>query len=104
MQFAGLITVYTLISAFGLYKIKAAEGMHDIVMWIGAAAYGAGFLIWLLILRKYDLSIAFPIAAGSLIIATQAISYVFLKETLSPVHLVGVMLIVTGIALVFSRA
>ena len=104
MQLAGLITIYTLISAFGLYKIKAADGVQDIVMWLGAAAYGTGFLLWLLILRKYALSIAFPIAAGSLIIATQAVSYLFLKETLSTTHLVGVALIVAGITVVFARA
>ena len=104
MKLAGLITIYSLISAFGLYKIKAADGMQDVVMWVGAAAYGAGFLIWILILRKYDLSIAFPIAAGSLIVATQAVSYVFLKETLSTTHMVGVAVIIVGISIVFTRA
>ncbi len=104
MQFAGLIAIYTLISAFGLYKIKAADGVQDIFLWLGAAAYGTGFLIWMLILRKYDLSIAFPIAAGSLIITTQAVSYLFLKETLSTTHLVGVALIIAGITIVFARA
>ena len=104
MQFAGLIIIYTLVGTFGLYKIKTAVGMHDVVLWIGAAAYGTSFLIWLLILRKYDLSVAFPIAAGSLIVATQTVSFVFLKETLSTTHLAGVALIVAGIALVFARA
>ncbi len=104
MQFAGLIAIYTLISAFGLYKIKAADGVQDIFLWLGAAAYGTGFLIWMLILRKYDLSIAFPIAAGSLIITTQAVSYLFLKETLSTAHLVGVALIIAGITIVYARA
>jgi multidrug transporter EmrE-like cation transporter len=103
MQFAGLLTIYTLISAFGLYKIKAAEGIHDGVMWIGAVAYGTGFLIWLLILRNYDLSIAFPIAAGGLIVATQAIGYLFLNEPLSTTHLIGVALIVAGITVVYAR-
>lgn len=104
MQFAGLITIYALISAFGLYKIKAATGLYDSVLWIGAVAYGTGFLIWLVILRKYDLSVAFPIAAGSIIIATQAFGYLFLKESLSTIHLVGVALVITGIALIFARA
>ena len=103
MQFAGLITVYALISAFGLYKIKAADGVQDVVMWIGAAAYGAGFLLWLLILRKFPLSIAFPVAAGSLIIATQAFSYLYLKEPITTTHLVGVALILAGVTIVFAR-
>lgn len=104
MQFVGLITFYALISAFGLYKIKAAEGLQDHALWIGAFFYGAGFLIWLMILRKFPLSLAFPIAAGSLIIATQAFGHFFLKEALPSLHLVGVALILGGIALIFARA
>jgi len=104
MQFAGLIIIYTLVGTFGLYKIKTAIGLHDVVLWIGAAAYGTSFLIWLLILRKYDLSVAFPIAAGSLIIGTQAAGYLFLGETLSTTHMVGVALIIAGITIVFARA
>lgn len=104
MHFAGLITVYALVSAFGLYKIKAADGLQDSAFWFGAFAYGAGFLLWLLILRKFPLSISFPIAAGSLIITTQAVGHMFLKEALSTTHLAGVALIIAGIAVVFARA
>jgi multidrug transporter EmrE-like cation transporter len=103
MQFAGLITFYALISAFGLYKIKAADGLQDHALWIGAFFYGSGFLIWLFILRKFPLSISFPIAAGSLIIATQLFSHLLLKETISSLHLVGIALILGGIALIFAR-
>lgn len=103
MHFAGLIGVYALISAFGLYKIKAAEGLHDSALWFGAVAYGTGFLIWLFILRKFPLSTAFPIAAGGLILATQLMGHVFLKETMSATHLLGVALIVAGISVVFAR-
>ena len=104
MQLVGLIVVYTVISAFGLYKIKAAAGTHDMSLWLGGLAYGAGFCLWLLILRLFPLSIAFPIAAGALIVATQAVGYLFLKEALPTLHLAGVALIVGGISLVFARS
>ena len=104
MQFAGLVAVYALVSAVGLYKIKAAEGPADGALWLGAVAYGAGFVIWLLILRKFPLSFAFPIAAGSLIMATQAVGYAFLRETVSASHLAGVALIIAGIGLLYIRA
>lgn len=104
MQFAGLVAVYVLVSAVGLYKIKAAEGVNDAALWLGAVAYGTGFVIWLLILRRFPLSFAFPVAAGSLIMATQAIGYAFLREPMSAEHLVGVTLIIAGIALVFARS
>ena len=104
MQFAGLVAIYALVSAFGLYKIKVSAGPGDSALWLGGAAYAAGFVIWLLILRSFPLSFAFPIAAGSLILATQGVGYALLGEALSAVHVIGVMLIIAGIGLVFARA
>ena len=104
MQFAALIAVYALISAYGLYKIKIADGMEDSALWLGALAYGVGFLIWMFILRKFPLSIAFPIAAGALIMVTQGLSYALLKEAMTSMHLIGVAMIVAGIGLVYARA
>lgn len=49
-------------------------------------------------------SIAFPISAGNLIIATQAAGHKFLNETLPIAHLAGVVLMLSGMALVFSPA
>ena len=104
MKLLGSITFYALISSLGLFTIKVADGAQDYALWFGALTYGAGFFIWLVILRKYPLSIAFPISAGNLIIATQAAGHKFLNETLPIAHLAGVMLMLSGMALVFSRA
>ena len=67
-----ILLVYATISSYGLYKLKAEE-LLSLPFLIGFGFYGLGMLIWLGILRTTPISVAFPVAAGSLIIATQLI-------------------------------
>ena len=94
---------YAVISAFGLYKLKVADKILGIDFAVGAAAYGLGFIVWLFVLRAFPLSVAFPIAAGSLVIATQAFGFYLLKEPMHAVHLIGIGFIVVGIGIVFVK-
>lgn len=94
--------LYVILSVAGLAFVKAADNPVSLRFVIGGALYGAGFLIWIFaILRTLPLSIAFPLAAGALILGTQAAGWIFLKEALSPLHIVGVALIVAGIGFVY---
>jgi drug/metabolite transporter (DMT)-like permease len=95
---------YVLVSAFGLYKIKAAGEVWSTDFAIGFTLYGVGFLIWMYILLRMPLSIAFPIAAGALIISTQLLGYFLLDERMPLQHIIGVTAIVIGITLISSRA
>jgi multidrug transporter EmrE-like cation transporter len=49
------------------------------------------------------LSVAFPLAAGALIVGTQLVGHMLLGEALGARHLFGVLLIVVGLAVVFPR-
>jgi drug/metabolite transporter (DMT)-like permease len=97
------IAIYAATSAYGLYRIKAAPRLVSIEFAAGFVLYGIGFLMWLFLLRRYPLSIVFPIAAGSLIIATQALAAVLLREPMPTMHIGGVALIILGIVLVSVR-
>lgn len=101
MKFIIVIILYTTASAYGLYKLKASAQILSPEFLVGAFFYGAGFLIWIAILRYYPLSIAFPVAAGCLMIATQLVGYYFLKEAPSPLQLSGAGLILAGVTLMF---
>ncbi len=70
---------------------------------IGCFFYGTGFLMWLLILRVLPLSIAFPVAAGSLIVATQLFGVLVLKEPIAPWHIAGIAFILVGVVGLMSR-
>lgn len=95
----GLFSSYVIASCSGLYLIKAADGWKTLPFLCGVALYGLGAVLWLVILRYFPLSLAFPIAAGALIVCTVATGRVFLHETVSPLQLFGAALIILGIAL-----
>jgi multidrug transporter EmrE-like cation transporter len=101
---ASLLVLYVIVSSLGLYNLKGANGTIGIGFFIGLAFYGLGFLIWYGFLARMPLSVAFPLAAGSLVIATQFVGAIFLGESLSLAHLGGVGLIVAGIAVAFAKA
>lgn len=100
----GLIILFVALHAFGLFKLKASNGQIGVDFGLGFVCYGAGFLIWYVILTRLPLSIAFPVAAGSLIVATQLVGRFLLDEQLHLVNFSGVGLILVGIVLIFSRA
>jgi multidrug transporter EmrE-like cation transporter len=98
-----LLVLYVVVSSFGLYALKGANGTIGTGFFIGLAFYGAGFLIWYGLLARMPLSVAFPLAAGSLVVATQLVGALFLDERLSLAHLGGIGLIVAGIAVIFAE-
>ena len=92
---------YILISTIGLAFLKFSDGRFiSLSGGVGIFFYGAGFIVWYFILTKVPLSVAFPVAAGGLIVATQVAGYIIFKENLSLAHLGGVLLIMVGISLI----
>jgi multidrug transporter EmrE-like cation transporter len=92
------------VSAAGLILIKQAGTPASARFAGGFLLYGAGFIIWLWLLRRLPLSMAFPAAAGALIAATVAGGYFFLGERLAASQTFGVVMILIGIVLVFWRS
>ena len=68
-----LFMAYIGSSAFGLYRMKQAAEIASPAFALGFFFYGAGFVWWIVILRRLDLSLAVLIAAGGLIVATQIV-------------------------------
>ena len=62
----------------------------------------AGFLAWMSILRRHDLSFAIPIS-GLCYFATVGISTIFLHEPVQSVQLIGLAIIGTGVILVAAE-
>ena len=96
--------LYAVISSFGLYKIKISNLALNFDLILGGIFYVAGFLVWLVILKMNPLSTAFPIAAGSLIIATQIIGFFLLDEQINATKLIGVGLIILGFIFINKMA
>jgi|SRR5690606_723873 multidrug transporter EmrE-like cation transporter len=95
-----LLLTYVSTSTAGLVLLKRASLLLSAEFILGFGLYGFGFLIWLALLRSIPLAIAFPLASGALVIATQMAGVYFLDETLSPLHLTGIAAVLIGLALI----
>lgn len=104
-----VFALYTVASATALILIKlhlspALASLRGTLAWnhlvpaaAGAGLYVTSFLLWLYVLTKYELSVAYPISVG-LTLAFTALGGVFLLgETMTPLRLVGMALILGGV-------
>ena len=107
------LVVYTLCSASGLLLMRAGLGQArldwlngGVIGWpaalasVGIAFYVASFLLWLVILTRNPVSIAYPVAIGLTLIFVGLGAKLLLGEILSPARLGGMALILGGIILV----
>ena len=102
LRFALLLALYSAVSAYGLFRLKAAPEVLSAGFLLGGACYVASFGVWLVILRSYPLSLAFPAAAGAAILATQVIGLYVLAEPFSVRALTGTALVALGVVLIYS--
>jgi len=98
-----IFLAYAMISCSGLYLLKAAPSWYSVKFVIGGVLYVTGAAVWLVILRLFPLSVAFPIASGMLIIGTTLTGFMFLGEKISLVQFFGVALILVGITFVGAK-
>jgi multidrug transporter EmrE-like cation transporter len=99
---AAIFAVYISISLFGLYQLKVAEVGFNLQYVAGMTLYVLGFFLWLVVLRWFPLSIAFPLAAGTIIVGTQIVGAFLLKEQFDVVSLVAVSFILIGLTILGS--
>ena len=99
-----LFVVYIVISCLGLFMIKLAPSFKSAEFAGGFFLYGLGAALWMIILRQLPLSLAFPVAAGSLIIGTMLVGVFFLNEAVPLLHVFGAGAIIFGIYLIVSGA
>ena len=70
---------------------------------LGAAAYGASFLTWLLALQQFRASVAYPVFVSAGYCCVIVGSFLFLGERPSALQLVGMLVILAGIVLVVAK-
>jgi drug/metabolite transporter (DMT)-like permease len=67
-------------------------------IWTAMGCTGLGMISWMLVLRRMDLSLAFPALALVYLIIPIAAHFVF-REALPPLRIVGLLLILVGVAM-----
>lgn len=109
----GLMIVLTLIGATGSLFLKLGSknfrleaSIKNIIALIknwqvilGVFLYGLSSIIFIVVLKMTDLSIAYPMTSMSYIFVT-ILSYKFLKEKINRYKTIGIVLIIIGVALV----
>lgn len=70
---------------------------------LGLFFYACGALAWILVLRRMDLSYAYPFLALNFVLIT-LVSRFFLGEVVPPMRWVGILVIVGGILIVARSA
>ncbi len=110
---AALIGAYTLASTAAIMIIKQ-YARPAIETWrlgpglsaplallaLGAALYGLSFLLWMFILSRTELSIAYPVVIGATLMATTLGSWLLLKEPVHALRLAGIAVIFLGVIIV----
>lgn len=89
-------------SATGIVMLKLGlDGgvVHAVPLTAGILVYGFGIALGMLLLGRYALSVAYPIVVGLSLVFLAAVSALVLSETLGPLKLAGIALIVLGVVL-----
>lgn len=72
--------------------------------WLGLALYGGAFLLYAAALARLPLNVAHPILTSGAVAAVAMFSVVLFKEPLHWTTLVGILLVIAGVALITARA
>ncbi len=102
------LVAYVALSTAGLLLLRSRLGSGEAVgalatdprFLLGAACYAASFLTWLLTLRQFEITRAFPIFLGSSYAAVTAGAVVVLGEHLTGARIAGIVLVGLGIVLI----
>ena len=81
---------------FNLQWLLAVAG--NVGVWLAIACYFGAFFVWMLILRRSHLSLAFPLSS-LVFVGVLLGSWLWLGEHISLLHWVGVAVIMGGIVL-----
>ncbi|PPS32187.1 4-amino-4-deoxy-L-arabinose-phospho-UDP flippase [Pseudomonas amygdali pv. morsprunorum] len=70
--------------------------LRSMWLWLAIACLGLGLLVWLLVLQRMDVGIAYPMLGLNFVLITLVGRYVF-KEPVDPQHWLGIALILVGV-------
>ena len=77
--------------------------MTSPLIWLGLVIYGLSVAMWLWVLSKVDLSVAYPFVGVSFLV-TMAFGILLLNENVTPMRIAGTLLIAVGCILVGRSA
>jgi multidrug transporter EmrE-like cation transporter len=106
-----LNAVANILMKVGALKPKEAANVSDVffnmvtnpAIIAGIACFALGLAAYNYVLIKTDLSVAYPIMTSVGYVIVVLASWLFLKETITPIQTAGLALIVAGVWMVAAR-
>jgi len=80
-----------------------AQALTSTWLWLALACLGGGMLLWLLVLQRMDVGIAYPMLALNFVLITVIGRYGF-NETVDRRHWLGLAMILLGVVLLGRQA
>jgi len=71
-------------------------------LWLALASLGFGLLVWLLVLQRMEVGVAYPMLSLNFVFITLIAHFVF-HEHIDRRHWLGVVLVIAGVALLGSH-
>jgi drug/metabolite transporter (DMT)-like permease len=86
-------------TAFQLNPLSMIKLLFSPFIFSGLVLYGAATILWLFILSRVPLSVAYPVQSIAYVLAVFGAYFIF-HEPLSPTKIIGVILIILGVSLI----
>lgn len=80
-----------------------ADKLRSPWLWLALASLGFGLLVWLLVLQRLEVGIAYPMLSLNFVLITLVARFVF-HETIDRRHWLGVGLVIGGVVLLGQHA
>uniref|UniRef100_C5D881 EamA domain-containing protein n=1 Tax=Geobacillus sp. (strain WCH70) TaxID=471223 RepID=C5D881_GEOSW len=86
-------------TTFKLDPLSIIKILFSPFIFSGLVMYGFATILWLFILSRVPLSIAYPVQSIAYVLAVFGAYFIF-NEPLSPTKIIGVILIILGVSLI----
>ena len=83
-----------------LLKSGATKNILNLYLLGGILTYGLSTVVYILVLSKFNLSVAYPVVIGLTVVATTIAGAFLLKEKVNTVNWLGIGLMLSGICAV----
>jgi multidrug transporter EmrE-like cation transporter len=111
MMFPQFLFVLLILATVGLntcaqvlLKFGASQNFLNPYLLGGILTYGLSTVIYVLVLSKFNLSVAYPVVIGLTVMATTIAGVILLKEKVNTVNWIGIGLMISGIcAIAFGK-
>jgi small multidrug resistance pump len=95
-----LILVTVSLNTLAQFLLKLGSGQSPLNLYLGSGifAYGLSTIFYIMVLGKFNLSVAYPVIIGLTVLATTITGVIFLGEKVAVTHWIGIGLMMSGIS------